>query len=153
MGSNPRWKKFERECARDMGTERIPVTGERDGADFATPMFRFQAKRRKDCLPKEVLEWLDRAQLATVAEGKDRISVVVIQRRGLNRGEAVVLLRWADWRDLHGPVGQVEDDHAVHGAEDTAQASTAGQPLETLLATELRDPAKAHRIRGNRAAR
>jgi hypothetical protein len=103
VSNEPRWKKFERECARDMGTERIPVTGEREGADFATPMFRFQAKRRKDCLPKEVLEWLDRAQLAAIGEGQGRIPVVVIQRRGHARGEAVVLLRWADWRDLHGP--------------------------------------------------
>lgn len=106
MGSNPRWKKFERELARDMGVERNPCDGSRDQADFDTPMFRFQAKRRKDCLPKEVLDWLDRTQLAALAEGKGRIPVVVIQRRGENRGEAVVLLRWADWRDLHGLAGE-----------------------------------------------
>ena len=28
------WKAFERRLAHDVGTERIPVTGERDGADF-----------------------------------------------------------------------------------------------------------------------
>jgi hypothetical protein len=127
MGAtNPMWKKFERECARDMGTERIPCTGEREGADFATDMFRFSAKRRKDCLPAEVLRWLDAAQLAAIAEDKGRIPVVVIQRRGLNRDEAVVLLRWADWRDLHGS-RPVPDDHAVHADEDTTSASTKGQ--------------------------
>ena len=29
------WKAFERRMARDVGTERIPVTGERDGATVA----------------------------------------------------------------------------------------------------------------------
>lgn len=123
--SNPPWKKFERELARDMGTERIPVTGERNGADFETPMFRFQAKRRKDCMPQEILRWIDEAQLAAVAEGKGRVPVVVIQRRGCNRREAVVLLRWADWRDLHG---KVPNQEAVHARQDDAPASTDGQP-------------------------
>lgn len=106
--SNPPWKKFERECARDVGVERNPCDGSREQADFDDAMFRYSAKRRKDCLPKEILEWLDRAQLAALAEGKGRVPVVVIQRRGFNRGEAVVLLRWADWRELHAPVGRGE---------------------------------------------
>jgi hypothetical protein len=147
MGAtNPPWKKFERECARDMGTERIPITGEREGADFATDMFRFSAKRRKDCLPAEVLRWLDSAQLAAMAEDKGRIPVVVIQRRGHARGEAVVLLRWADWRDLHGAsrraaeiatviadikareARELEPRKAVHEGDDRTPASTPGQP-------------------------
>lgn len=100
--SNPGWKKFERELARDMGTERIPVTGERAAADFETEMFLFQAKRRKDCLPAEVIGWLDTARAAALADPQHRVPVVVIQRRGHARGESVVLLRWANWRDLHG---------------------------------------------------
>src|SRR5207302_8979420 len=37
--SERRWRRFERDLARDVGTERIPVTGERDGADFETAVF------------------------------------------------------------------------------------------------------------------
>ncbi len=32
--SDKTWKAFECRLAHDVGTERIPVTGERDGADF-----------------------------------------------------------------------------------------------------------------------
>jgi len=100
--SNPPWKRFERELARDMGTERIPSTGARHGADFQTDMFFGQAKRRKDCLPAEVLGWLDAAHVAAAAQGEGRTPIVVIQRRGKSTKEAVVLLRWEDWRELHG---------------------------------------------------
>ncbi len=100
MPREPRWKKYERELARDVGLERIPATGERDGADFQNAVFLYQAKRRKDALPAEVLGWLE-AAVAKAAES-GRTAVVVVQRRGLNRGESVVLLRWTDWVELHG---------------------------------------------------
>jgi hypothetical protein len=38
------WKAFERRLARDIGSARIPVTGERAGADFQDGMFVYQAK-------------------------------------------------------------------------------------------------------------
>jgi len=38
------WKAFERHLARDVETERIPVTGERDGADFEDGRHVYQVK-------------------------------------------------------------------------------------------------------------
>ena len=100
MGAtNPPWKKFERELARDVGTERIPVTGERDGADFLTPMFLYQAKKRK-IFPAYVAEWLDAARAKAV--GTERTAVVVLQRPQHNRMDALVVLSWHDWLELHG---------------------------------------------------
>lgn len=98
--SNPRWKKFERDLARDVGTERIPVTGERDGADFETPLFLYQAKFRKGAVPKTLSEWVDRAR--TKARFTGRTAVVVVRRHRRSRMEAMVLLTWADWLELHG---------------------------------------------------
>ena len=42
--SDRAWKAFERRLARQLGTQRIPVTGERAGADFTDGMFAYQAK-------------------------------------------------------------------------------------------------------------
>jgi hypothetical protein len=101
MGAtNPSWKKFERALARDVGTERIPVTGERDGADFRTPMFLYQAKFRKAAISAELSAWLDAARAN--AAGTGRTAVVVVRRHRRPRGDAVVLLSWADWLELHG---------------------------------------------------
>jgi hypothetical protein len=103
MGAtNPRWKKFERDLARDVGTERTPVTGERDGADFATPMFLYSAKFRKAGIPQALSEWLDR--VAAKARYGGRIGVLVVRRHRRARPEAVTILRWGDWRDLHAPL-------------------------------------------------
>jgi hypothetical protein len=100
--SNPPWKKFERELARDVGTERIPVTGERDGADFQTPMFLYQAKFRKAAIPKELSEWLDAARTKAGFDAAGRTAVVVVRRHRRSRQDAVVLLSWGDWLALHG---------------------------------------------------
>ena len=41
------WKAFERRLAKRVGGRRIPVTGERDGADVVAGPFVYQAKLRK----------------------------------------------------------------------------------------------------------
>lgn len=41
------WKAFERRIAKRMGGKRIPVTGERDGADVVAGPFVYQAKLRR----------------------------------------------------------------------------------------------------------
>lgn len=40
------WKAYERRIARLLGTRRIPVTGERTGADADTPLLAVQCKKR-----------------------------------------------------------------------------------------------------------
>ena len=51
------WKAFERRLAHRVGGRRIPVTGERDGADVIAGPFVYQAKLRRG-LPSYLRDWL-----------------------------------------------------------------------------------------------
>lgn len=87
------WKARERIMARDVGTERIPVTGERNGADFQTELFCYQLKHRKS-IPGYIGEWL--GGICQTA-GKGRVGVLILSQPGSRREDAVVCVRWADW--------------------------------------------------------
>jgi len=100
--SDKRWKAGERKHAKDMGTERIPVTGrqrDKGGADYETPMFAFGDKdgyRR----PGYLEQWI--ADLEGYARPRDKIPIVVWHEPGQRRDNDLVFLRWKDWVDLHG---------------------------------------------------
>ena len=103
------WKAFERRTARRMGVERIPVTGiDRAGADFENALFCVQCKLRRG-MPSYLRKWLD--GICGVAKAKDRIGIVVWREpgRGKSDGDAVVLVKWSDWVQLHGDVVESED--------------------------------------------
>jgi hypothetical protein len=93
------WKAFERRLCRDVGTERIPVTGERAGADGATSRFCFQFKLRR-ALPAWIFTWL--GGITTTACRTGKIGVLVVKRPRMRDEDAIVLLRWADWVALGG---------------------------------------------------
>lgn len=122
--ADTRWKAFERRVAVLLGTRRIPVTGERDGADFETPMFCFQAKKRKT-FPGYVAEWLDLIRRKAGTRAPAKIGVVVLQRPGGADLDALVVVSLRDWIDLHGPSRPV--DEPVHVPEHATPASTDGQ--------------------------
>lgn len=105
------WKAFERRQCRDMGTERIPVTGDRDGADGATAMFCFQFKLRRT-LPVWLWEWLD--GIVAHAELRGKVGVLVLKRPRQRDADALVVLRWKDWLDLHG---KATDDDKIPPVE------------------------------------
>lgn len=101
------WKAFERRMARDMNVERIPVTGERAGADARTNLFAFQFKNRK-VIPGWLFRWL--AGIVQSA-GRDQVGVLVLKRPRQRDRDALVILRWSDWVELHGkaePHGEKE---------------------------------------------
>lgn len=105
------WKRSEREAARDLGVQRIPVTGERHGADFATATHSYQLKVRR-ALPTWIFDWLDGICLSAKVAGKS--GVLVLNRPRRRRSEALVVVRWADWCDLvgtpqDGSTGELED--------------------------------------------
>lgn len=102
------WKQFERRCCREVGTERIPVTGERSGADGRTSLFCFQFKLRRS-LPRWLFAWL--AGISGTAQTQNRIGVLVLKVPRMPDAGAVVVLRWADWVALHDRFGG--NDHAV----------------------------------------
>lgn len=93
------WKRAERMAARDMGTERIPVTGERHGADFMDAIACYQLKVRR-ALPVWLFRWLDGIVATGVRHGK--AGVLVLNRPHRRRGDALVILTWRAWCDLHG---------------------------------------------------
>ena len=98
--SDKGWKQAERRYAADVGETRIPVTGERAGRDFGTRgPFAYQLKTRK-AIPAWLFAWL--SGIVGTARETDQVGVLVLNRRRARRGDALVVLRWADWVDLHG---------------------------------------------------
>ena len=82
-----------------MGGKRIPVTGERDGADVDAGPFVYQAKLRRG-LPSYLRSWL--RGIVSAGERKGSIGVVVWKQPNARDDDAVVVLRLKDWQALHG---------------------------------------------------
>jgi hypothetical protein len=94
------WKQFERRMCRDVGVERQAVTGERDGADNQPHhLFCFQFKLRT-VLPAYLWTWL--AGICGTAQKAGKVGVLVVKRPRQRDTEALVILSWKDWIDLHG---------------------------------------------------
>lgn len=93
------WKQVERRMARDVGVERIPVTGERHGADFTDAIATYQVKCRK-AIPGWLWGWLSGIQ--GTGRRVDKAGVLVLKTPGQRDEDALVVLSWRDWVDLHG---------------------------------------------------
>jgi hypothetical protein len=93
------WKRREREVANTLGGRRIPVTGERCGADVLTPRLAIQVKygRRR---PAFLREWLSGIQGAALASG--RTGVVVWSDHYEATSDAVAIVRLSDLASLMG---------------------------------------------------
>ena len=94
------WKAFERRLAELVGGKRIPVTGERYGADVDAGPFVYQAKLRRG-LPSYLRDWL--RGITAAGARKNATGVVVWKAPHKPDDEAVVILRLKDWQALHGP--------------------------------------------------
>ena len=94
------WKAFERRLAKRMGGRRIPVTGERDGADvIGGGPFVYQCKLRRG-VPSYLISWL--SGIVGAGERHDSIGVLVWKPPRARDDDALVVLRLADWEALHG---------------------------------------------------
>ena len=93
------WKAFERRLAGRVGGRRIPVTGERDGADVSAFPFVYQAKLRRG-LPSYLRDWL--RGIVAAGERAGATGVVVWKAPNARDDDAVVVLRLKDWQDWHG---------------------------------------------------
>ena len=94
------WKAFERRLAHRMGGRRIPVTGERDGADvIGGGPFVYQAKLRRG-VPSYLRDWL--RGIVAAGERANAVGVVVWKAPRARDDDAVVVLRLKDWEALHG---------------------------------------------------
>lgn len=115
------WKAFERRCARDVGTERIPVTGEREGADFEDARFCYQAKLGRRA-PSYLRAWLAGIAGAGFRRSPAKIGVVVWKPKGARDEDAVVLVSWRDWVALQGPTGAATEDPSTAAASSSPPA-------------------------------
>jgi hypothetical protein len=113
--SDTSWKAFERRIAAALGTRRIPVTGERAGADLEDGLFVYQAKLGRRC-PAYLREWLAGIRFAGAARSPGKVGVVVWKPKGGRDGDALVVLAFADWRDLHGSAVRLTADATVAAA-------------------------------------
>ena len=121
---NPAWKKFERRVSRDHGVERQPVTGERDGSDCQEhPMFVLQMKLRK-AIPKSIREWSD--SIHRTAQRVKKIGVLIVKEPGKLDDNALVIVRYRDWVDLHGTSSQQREGKPEVGE------NVGGEPSEEL---------------------
>lgn len=126
--ADKRWKRVERVLARDVGSQRIPVTGERHGADFEDAIACYQVKSRK-AIPGWLWEW--HAGIQGTATAKDKAGVVVLHQPGQRRSESLVVLMWKDWVDI---VGEPGGGDGLHRSDDPAAAGVA--------AVDGREPAR-----------
>jgi hypothetical protein len=104
MTARGTWKRRERDVAKALNGQRIPVTGvDRHGADVTTPLFAVQVKhgRRR---PKHLRDWLEGICSTAKAE---QVGIVIWADNQERLDDAVVLMRMKDFRDLHGkPEGE-----------------------------------------------
>lgn len=93
------WKAAETRFARDVGSERKPCDGSRDGADFADGIACYQLKVRRS-IPAWLWTWLTGIQ--GTARATNRAGVLVLKHPRQEDTDAVVVLSWRDWVSLHG---------------------------------------------------
>lgn len=108
MTARATWKAYELRVAKDLGGRRIPVTGiDRDGADVVSQMFDVQVKLRKS-LPSWLWGWL--GGICQTAKGSGRVGILVLRKPRQDDTEALVVMRYGDFIDLHGkPAGMQEE--------------------------------------------
>jgi hypothetical protein len=99
MTARGTWKAYETRVAKDLGGRRIPVTGiDRHGADVECPLFNVQIKLRRS-LPAWLFDWLG-GICSTTPEGK--VGILILRKPRQEDNDALVVLRYRDWIQLHG---------------------------------------------------
>lgn len=98
------WKQFERRTARDHGCERTPVSGrqqDKGGLDWENGMFAAQVKLGYN-EPGYLRAWLN--QIVGHAQRLGKVGIVIWKPKRTHDDNALVILRYADWLELHGRV-------------------------------------------------
>lgn len=97
-----RWKSVEREIARRLGGERVPVTGRARGdvPDVITSWCAAEVKYRRK-LPLWLIEAVEQAVAS--AHG-DQLPIVVLHQHGERYDSALVIMRLSDFLEWHGSV-------------------------------------------------
>lgn len=100
MTARATWKAYELRVAKDLGGRRIPVTGiDRHGADVVSQMFHCQIKLRR-ALPAWLFAWL--SGIVADAKPAGKVGILILRKPRMEDADALVVLRYADFVDLHG---------------------------------------------------
>jgi hypothetical protein len=96
--ADKRWKAVERNVAKLLGGERIPVTGEREGMDVRTPIFAVQVKHGRK-RPSYLRTWLDGIRDAG-KRGGGRLGIVVWITNGEGANDGIVMMQASEFAAL-----------------------------------------------------
>jgi len=94
------WKAVEREIAKRLGGERVPVTGRQRGSapDIEHPWLSVEVKHRK-ALPG----WLLDAQAQADASAKpNQLPMVVLHQKQMQYDDSVIMFRLSDFMEWFG---------------------------------------------------
>jgi len=96
------WKAVERQAAKALGTERIPVTGRQQdlgGSDFEDGLVCYSMKHGYS-QPGYILGWLH--AICAFAFRREKLGAVIWHKKGGRMKDSVVVMRFEDWVQLHG---------------------------------------------------
>lgn len=96
------WKAVEREIARRLGGERVPITGRVRGSapDIAHERWAVEVKHRK-ALPAWLWEAVDQAVRAA---RDDQLPVVILHQHGCWHDNDLVVIRLRDFTEWFGDI-------------------------------------------------
>jgi hypothetical protein len=96
------WKAVERQIARRLGGQRVPITGRARGSapDIAHPWLSVEVKSRRK-LPQWLLDALDQARAAA---NDQQLPIAILHKNGQRFSDAIVMMRLADFEDWFGEV-------------------------------------------------
>lgn len=109
--SDRTWKASERQHAKQLGLERIPVTGrQRDigGADYEDGLICYSHKHAYN-QPGYILGWLRAICAYAARQDPSKLGAIVWHKKGGRRDDSLVVMRFSDWVQLHGSIGSPEE--------------------------------------------
>jgi len=100
------WKETERQVARRLGGQRVPITGRQrgDAPDVEHPLWSVEVKHRR-----VIPSWLHNAMAQAIAAVRDnQVAIVVLHEAGRLHDNDYVVVRMKDWVELWGEVSDAD---------------------------------------------
>lgn len=92
---NSTWKHVERQIAKELNGERVPITGRTRGAtpDIKHDKYSIEVKHKKE-LPAWIKDAMDQAEQANVSG--DKLPIVILHEKYVKYADSLVLIRLKD---------------------------------------------------------
>lgn len=100
MAADKNWKRAEREIARRIGGERVPITGRARGSapDIRHEWLSIECKQRRR-LPEWILDAMSQAK---ASRRGDQLPVAILHESGRPYSSALVVLELSDFVEYFG---------------------------------------------------